>query len=97
MQTEELKKQDGMIQAASASRRYLEKARDLAESIGKRAGFCSIEDVRLCWDEWSFPTGNWTGSIFKDASKWEFSNFIKAMHDGSHSRRVIEWKWIGGE
>jgi hypothetical protein len=92
---EEMKKEEGMIQAASADRYWLEKARTLAESIGEETGFCSIEDVRRLWPDPDFPTGNWVGSIFRDRNFWRFFKYIKAVHFGSHARPVTVWQYLG--
>ena len=94
MLKEELfKKEEGRIQSASADRHWLEKSRAVAEGIGKRTGFCSIEDVRLAWQDSPFPTGNWCGSVFKDRNKWVFDHYFKAFHDESHARIVTLWKY----
>ena len=96
MLTEEaIKKEVGLIQAASADRHWLEKARAIAESIGEDTGFCSIEDVRLNWPDDNFPSGGWCGATFRDKNIWQFDSYMKTFHDESHTRPVVLWRYLG--
>lgn len=85
----------GQYLSAIANHESVMRAREIAKEIGIENGFCSIEDVRKHWYS-PAPFGNWAGSIFKEKC-WKFDSYIRATHEGSHSRPVVLWRYIGNK
>lgn len=88
-------KEIGMSIAASNEPDNLEKARRIAHGIGLALGKCSINDIRRVWPG-EFPSGNWTGSIFKDKC-WERIGYVPAHHTESNGHAVSVWRFKGSK
>jgi len=88
-------KEIGMSIAASNESDNLEKARRIAHGIGLALGKCSINDIRRVWPG-EFPSGNWTGSIFKDGC-WTYIQHVPSYHHEGHGRHVSQWRFMGSK
>lgn len=91
---EQEKKEFGISLASQNKKAALSFAREQAVRIGSEKGFCSVDDVRLAFSSngFSFPFGNWAGSIFKDGN-WLYEKSIQSTHINSHGRLISLWRY----
>lgn len=94
MQTEDIKKQQGMKQAANHHNDILLHFQSLALLLSIYYESVTVDDVRklATLRGIEFTPGNWMGSVFSGKDWIWTGEMRKAKHVGSRSRMIKVWK-----
>jgi len=79
----------GLERAESAHKESLDAAKFLAEMLGHKQNFVTVDDVFKYINPKAL--GNAAGAIFRSDS-WEFVGWVPSWRESNHARPVRSWR-----